>query len=115
MSRKLFKNFVQATATTDGVGTLSKEFESQRLRPIKQMVRRWWLKERFPFVQLPFVQLPFAQLPFIQILSMGSKGMVIVDHTLSGLVICLRPSTVKFLIPEAVQDIEISRTPTMSP
>jgi len=34
--------------------------------------------------------------------------MISVDHTLSGSVICLRPSMVKFLTEEAVNDIEIA-------
>jgi hypothetical protein len=77
--------------STDGVGTLSKEFESQNLGPIKQMKRRLPLKE--------------------VVLFMGSKGMISVDDTLRGPVVCLCPSTVQFIMPEAVQDIEISRTP----
>ena len=41
---------------------------------------------------------------------MGSKGMVAVDHNLTGSVICLRPSMIKFRVPNGQQhDIEIAR------
>ncbi len=40
--------------------------------------------------------------------------MISVDHTLGEPVICLRPSTVKFLMPEVVQNIEIFRTPSIN-
>jgi RNA-dependent RNA polymerase len=79
---------------TDGVGTLSKELSRNIWAQLKQTKRRWLPKEVPPAYQIRF---------------MGSKGMISVDHTLAGSVICLRPSMVKFLTPETVQDIEIAR------
>jgi RNA-dependent RNA polymerase len=79
---------------TDGVGTLSKELSRNIWAQLKKTKRRLLPKEVPPAYQIRF---------------MGSKGMISVDHTLGGSVICLRPSMVKFLTPETVQDIEIAR------
>lgn len=79
---------------TDGVGTISKELSREIWAQLKQTKRRRLPKE-----------VPSAY----QIRFMGSKGMISVDYTLEGSVICLRPSMVKFLTPETVRDIEIAR------
>jgi RNA-dependent RNA polymerase len=79
---------------TDGVGTLSKELSGNIWAQLKRAKRR---------------QLPKEVPPAYQIRFMGSKGMISVDHTLTGCTICLRPSMVKFLTEEAVNDIEIAR------
>jgi len=79
---------------TDGVGTLSKELSRNIWAQLRKTKRRRLPKEVPPAYQIRF---------------MGSKGMISVDHTLSGSVICLRPSMIKFLTAEAVNDIEIAR------
>jgi hypothetical protein len=79
---------------TDGVGTVSKELSRKIWAQLRKTKRR----------QLP-KEVPSAY----QIRFMGSKGMISVDHTLDGSVIGLRPSMVKFITPETVQDIEIAR------
>ncbi|KAJ3516786.1 hypothetical protein NLJ89_g906 [Agrocybe chaxingu] len=81
---------------TDGVGTLSKDLAHEIWRQLKATKRRGRLHKRPPSAY--------------QIRFMGSKGVLSVDHRLSGYAICLRPSMIKFETPEsATQDIEIAR------
>ncbi|CAA7266596.1 unnamed protein product [Cyclocybe aegerita] len=81
---------------TDGVGTLSKNLAREIWTQLKATKRRGRLQKRPPSAY--------------QIRFMGSKGMLSVDHSLSGYAICLRPSMIKFETPESTtQDIEIAR------
>ncbi|KAF8167941.1 RNA-directed RNA polymerase 2 [Crassisporium funariophilum] len=79
---------------TDGVGTLSPDLArdiNQQLKPNKRRARN-----------------PKAHPSAFQIRFMGSKGMVSVDHKLTGHAICLRPSMIKFEAPDS-REIEIAR------
>jgi len=78
---------------TDGVGKLSRELSRGIWSQLRRSKRR---HQKTP---------PSAY----QIRFQGSKGMVSVDHSLRGSVICLRPSMIKFQAPEETFDIEIAR------
>ena len=79
---------------TDGVGTMSKELA----RGIwKELQRR---RKRSAHHALPY---PSA----FQIRFQGSKGMISIDHMLSGRAICLRPSMIKFEDPNTLE-VEIA-------
>lgn len=79
---------------TDGVGTLSSELSRTIWSELKKTKRKRLHKD-FPSAY--------------QIRYKGSKGMLSVDYKLTGSVVCLRPSMIKFLTPESTQDIEIAR------
>lgn len=79
---------------TDGVGTLSPDLAAAIRKALYGKSRR----RRRPLVP------PSA----FQIRLQGAKGMLSVDHTLSGRVICLRPSMIKFEAPNST-NVEIAR------
>jgi hypothetical protein len=78
---------------TDGVGTISKDLARAIWRELKLKSRRGKHKTY-----------PCA----LQVRFQGSKGMLSVDHRLSGRAICLRPSMIKFAAPNTLE-IEIAR------
>lgn len=79
---------------TDGVGTLSPELAREIWTQLKSTKRRARSLKAYPTA--------------FQIRFMGSKGMLSVDHLLSGNTICLRPSMIKFEAPNS-REIEIAR------
>ena len=79
---------------TDGVGTMSKSLAKEIWREIKAKTRRGKRIKDYPRA----IQVRFG----------GSKGMLTVDHTLSGRAICLRPSMTKFDSPHS-REIEVAR------
>ncbi|KAJ3544942.1 hypothetical protein NMY22_g2621 [Coprinellus aureogranulatus] len=79
---------------TDGVGTMSKTVAQEIWRKLKRTRRRLRSVKGHPSAY--------------QVRFMGSKGMLSVDHMLSGRAVVLRPSMIKFEAPEA-RDLEIAR------
>jgi hypothetical protein len=80
---------------TDGVGTISNDLSRSIWTQLNKRKRKSLWGEPPSAYQIRF---------------MGSKGMVSVDHTLTGSVICLRPSMIKFNVPTGRhQDIEVAR------
>ncbi|KAF5377659.1 hypothetical protein D9615_005257 [Tricholomella constricta] len=79
---------------TDGVGTISKELAVEISQALKSKRRHGRYRKYQPRA--------------FQIRFQGSKGMLSVDHTLSGRAICLRPSMTKFEDPHS-REIEIAR------
>jgi len=79
---------------TDGVGKLSRELSHGMWSQLRRSKRKRLQKTPPSAYQIRF---------------QGSKGMVSVDYTLRGSVICLRPSMIKFQAPEETFDIEIAR------
>ncbi|THH34116.1 hypothetical protein EUX98_g35 [Antrodiella citrinella] len=78
---------------TDGVGTISRDLAREVWRELTRSQRRR-NRRRCP--------------PAFQIRFMGSKGMVSIDYELTGRVICLRPSMIKFEAPNS-REIEVAR------
>ncbi|KAH8102595.1 RNA dependent RNA polymerase-domain-containing protein [Cristinia sonorae] len=78
---------------TDGVGTISRELAREIWRGLNRRRKRHNRRASPAAFQIRF---------------MGSKGMVSVDYTLTGRVICLRPSMIKFEAPNS-REIEIAR------
>lgn len=79
---------------TDGVGTISNELRDSICGRLNNR-RKKTLRGKPAAFQIRF---------------RGSKGMVSVDHTLTGSVICLRPSMIKFQVASGQHnDIEIAR------
>ncbi|KAI3600948.1 hypothetical protein WG66_014877 [Moniliophthora roreri] len=68
---------------TDGVGTMSPEF-ARSIHAERQSRRRGRKRPLSEYTRV------------LQIRFLGSKGVLSVDHTLSGKTVCLRPSMVKF-------------------
>ncbi|KAI0348632.1 RdRP-domain-containing protein [Trametopsis cervina] len=83
-----------AWAFTDGIGTISPELAKEVWRALSS--RRRWSHRTKTYARA------------LQVRFMGSKGMLSVDHLLSGRAICLRPSMIKFEAPES-RNIEIAR------
>ena len=81
-------------AFTDGVGTISPALA----RAICMELRSRGRRARYPRMHPKAFQIRF----------MGSKGMLSVDHKLSGRAICIRPSMIKFDAPNSL-DIEIAQ------
>ncbi|KAJ8482744.1 hypothetical protein ONZ51_g5138 [Trametes cubensis] len=79
---------------TDGVGTLSPELAKKIWHALQEQRRHGRRDRTYPRAY--------------QIRFQGSKGMVSVDHTLTGQSIMLRPSMVKFEAPDSLT-IEIAR------
>ncbi|KAJ2928805.1 hypothetical protein H1R20_g8302, partial [Candolleomyces eurysporus] len=79
---------------TDGVGTMSEEVAREIWRTLKRTRKRLRSVRGHPSAY--------------QVRFMGSKGMLSVDHKLSGRAVCLRPSMIKFDAPTE-RDIEIAR------
>ncbi|KAI0793415.1 RdRP-domain-containing protein [Abortiporus biennis] len=79
---------------TDGVGTMSPELAKEVWRELRARRRRNRRVTTHPRA--------------LQIRFQGSKGMLSVDHTLSGRTLILRPSMIKFNAPDA-NTIEIAR------
>ena len=79
---------------TDGVGTISLDLASDIWRKLQSGRRRAKRVKSFPRA--------------FQVRFMGSKGMLSVDHLLSGRVVCLRDSMIKFEAPES-REIEIAQ------
>jgi RNA-dependent RNA polymerase len=79
---------------TDGVGTMSLEVSNEVNAQLYGKLRR----RRRPLTK------PRAY----QIRLMGAKGMIAVDHKLSGRVVCVRRSMIKFDAPHS-NDIEIAQ------
>jgi RNA-dependent RNA polymerase len=80
---------------TDGVGTISKDMANAIFQELNSSGRR---KNR-----------QRARPRAYQVRFQGSKGMLSVDHTLSGRVIFLRDSMIKFDAPDSLE-IEIARS-----
>ncbi|KAA1468672.1 RdRP-domain-containing protein [Dentipellis sp. KUC8613] len=80
---------------TDGVGTISLELAKDIWRVLRQAGKR---------STRGAVGIPRA----FQIRLMGSKGMLSVDHRLSGRIINLRPSMIKFDAPDSTE-VEIAQ------
>lgn len=78
---------------TDGVGTISSE-----------LAREIWMALKTGHRKRHHRASPRA----FQIRLMGSKGMLSVNHRLSGRIICLRPSMIKFEAPQS-RAVEIAR------
>ncbi|TCD63993.1 hypothetical protein EIP91_004695 [Steccherinum ochraceum] len=78
---------------TDGVGTISPDLAKEIWRELNRRRKRRNRKSCPPAFQIRF---------------QGSKGMVSVDYQLTGRVICLRPSMIKFEAPDS-NNIEIAR------
>ena len=78
---------------TDGVGTMSPQLAREIWKSLapERRGQKWHTYPRA-----------------LQIRFQGSKGMLSVDHTLSGRLICLRPSMVKFEAPNTTH-VEIAR------
>ncbi|TFK57359.1 RdRP-domain-containing protein [Heliocybe sulcata] len=83
---------------TDGIGTMSRELCKEIW---DELVRR---RRRARRGRRNADDCPRAY----QIRLMGSKGMIMVDSRLSGRVVCLTPSMIKFQAPES-REIEIAR------
>ncbi|KAJ3488452.1 hypothetical protein NLI96_g2800 [Meripilus lineatus] len=79
---------------TDGVGTISPELAREIWRELRARQERVTRVAPYPRA--------------FQIRFQGSKGMLSVDHRLSGRAICLRPSMIKFEAPHSL-DVEIVR------
>ena len=79
---------------TDGVGTMSRDM-AKAVSKARGAARR-----------RPGQKKPYAHA--LQVRFMGSKGMLSVDHKLSGRAVCLRPSMIKFEAPESRQ-LEIAK------
>ncbi|KAH8100639.1 RNA dependent RNA polymerase-domain-containing protein [Cristinia sonorae] len=79
---------------TDGIGTISPELARAIWKDLCSRGRRAVRPRTYPRAY--------------QIRFMGSKGMLSVDHSLSGRAICIRPSMIKFDAPNS-QEIEIAR------
>jgi RNA-dependent RNA polymerase len=79
---------------TDGVGTMSKELGIEISQELRSKRRRGRYNKNHPRAY--------------QVRFMGSKGMLSVDHSLNGRVVCLRPSMIKFEAPQS-PEIEIAR------
>ncbi|OBZ79741.1 putative RNA-dependent RNA polymerase 1 [Grifola frondosa] len=79
---------------TDGVGTISTQLAKEIWKELSGKRRRGRRDRSYPRA--------------FQIRFMGSKGMLSVDHTLTGRVVCLRPSMIKFDAPHS-RIIEIAR------
>ncbi|KDQ63790.1 hypothetical protein JAAARDRAFT_120957 [Jaapia argillacea MUCL 33604] len=79
---------------TDGVGTLSLQLAREITKELRAKRRRGRSRRDHPRA--------------FQVRFMGSKGMLSVDHTLSGNAISLRPSMIKFDAPSSLT-IEIAR------
>lgn len=79
---------------TDGVGTISRDLARAVWAQLQARSRRGKQNKTYPRA--------------LQIRFQGSKGMLSVDHTLSGRAICLRPSMIKFEAPNSLE-IEIAR------
>ena len=79
---------------TDGVGTISPELMKEIWRALSARRRASRRSQTYPRA--------------IQVRFQGSKGMLSVDHTLTGRVICLRPSMIKFEAPHE-SHVEIAR------
>lgn len=79
---------------TDGVGTMSRDLAREIWKEIKAKTLRGKKIKDYPRA----IQVRFG----------GSKGMLSVDHTLSGRAICLRPSMIKFESPQS-REIEVAR------
>ncbi|THH20225.1 hypothetical protein EW146_g1088 [Bondarzewia mesenterica] len=80
---------------TDGVGTISRELAREIWMELRKKGKRATRRA---------ITHPRA----FQVRFMGSKGMLSVDHKLSGRAICLRPSMIKFEAPES-REVEIAR------
>lgn len=79
---------------TDGVGTMSNELGIEISQELRSKRRRGRYNKNYPRAY--------------QVRFMGSKGMLSVDHSLKGRVVCLRPSMIKFEAPQS-PEIEIAR------
>ncbi|KAJ3488459.1 hypothetical protein NLI96_g2801 [Meripilus lineatus] len=79
---------------TDGVGTISPDLARAIWRELRARRKRVTRVAPYPRA--------------FQIRFQGSKGMLSVDHRLSGRAICLRPSMIKFEAPHSL-DVEIAR------
>ena len=82
-------------AFTDGVGTVSPQLAKEIWKALQARQRRGRKDKTYPRAY--------------QIRFQGSKGMVSVDHRLSGKVILLRPSMIKFDAPGSQLTIEVAR------
>jgi hypothetical protein len=79
---------------TDGVGTISRELAQAIWKELQAKTRRGKRIKTYPRA--------------LQVRFMGSKGMLSVDHKLSGRAICIRQSMIKFDAPNSL-DVEIAR------
>ena len=79
---------------TDGVGTISPELARDVWKALRPHRPGNYRRPRCPHA--------------FQLRLMGSKGMVSIDHRLSGRAICLRPSMIKFQAPHS-RNIEVAR------
>ena len=79
---------------TDGVGTMSREMAVDASTEVRRYRKRAMNGKGVPAA--------------FQIRFMGSKGMLSVDYTLQGRVVCLRDSMIKFDCPNN-RNLEIAR------